>query len=89
MKYRQWLSRVCKHTEELLDCTATIEWNDDVILMFKPFGTMVWFMTFEDSWLRNIYNLDPTTPRATAYNMTIMTEREWSQGIRRKDTRND
>ena len=89
MKYRQWLSRVCKHTEELLDCTATIEWGGDVILTFKPFGTMVWFMTFEDSWLRNIYNLDPTTPRATAYNMTIMTEREWRQIIRRKDACND
>ena len=46
MKYRQWLSRVCKHTEELLDCVATIEWGGDVILTFKPFGTMVWFMTF-------------------------------------------
>lgn len=89
MGYRQWLSRVCKHAEELLDCTASIDWNGDVILIFNPFGTIVWHMTFKGGWLKNIYNLDPTTPRATAHNMTIMTEREWRQIIRRKDESND
>ena len=91
MGYRQWLSQVCRYVEELLDCTATIkwEWEGDVILTFKPFGTVAWFMTFEDSWLRNIYNFDPTSPKATAYNMTIMTEQEWRQIIRRKGESND
>lgn len=91
MEYRQWLSQVCKYVEELLNCTTTIkwEWNGDVILTFKPFGTVAWSMMFEDSWLRNIYNLDPTSPKVTAHNMAIMIEREWRQIIRRKDDLHD
>lgn len=90
MEYQQWLSQVCEYVEELLDCTATIkwEWNGDVVLTFKPFGRMVWFMTFEESWLRDEYNL-VAGAKAVAYNMVIQTEREWRQIIRRKGESND
>lgn len=89
MRYDKWLVKVCEHVEELMDCTTNIDEYGNIVLMFKPFGKMVWFMMFEKSWLSDTYNLDSTSPRATAYNMTIMTEREWRQIIRRKGESND
>ena len=89
MRYDKWLAKVCEHVGELMDCTTNIDEYGNIVLTFKPFGRMVWFMTFEESWLSNIYDLNSTSPRATAYNITIITEREWRQIIRRKDDLHD
>jgi len=87
MSYNEWLTEVCKHTEDLMDCTTQI-YGYGVRLKFKPFGTILWSMMFEEGWLGEEYNLY-TNPKATAYNMAILVRREWWKVISRKDEHND
>lgn len=88
MEYRQWLSQVCRYAEELLDCTATIEWGGAVVLTFKPFGTMVWFMTFEEDWLKREYGPD-IHPKSAAYGMAVLIKDEWCKVLFNRGEPND
>lgn len=85
--YYEWLASVCEHIEELMDCTAEAQ-LDALILKFKPFGRVAWYMRFEDAWLLRGYQ-NNANPKAIARSMAIATREEWVEVITRNDTHND